>query len=270
MSELTNFCFKPVVYLETIYDRFKNNYPNNHTIYGWFDARNKKWGISGGTKYSSITGTGHSVQYINYLISKLLEEEQHFEIKRIERAWLNLIEAYTVNHNSNVTKYTDLPLKATLPIGKLDVFQIGRAYRSEVDMFTSMTDNVSKVTIESKQDLDEVLNSIDYIVNESIKDDFNTLINELYKNEPYRSDWLKENGYCEFIQLTFNIDSAFDLVYFGWAWEGITSRASDADVAKLLYSGIIINTSKLVNDPDNEPLFNQLLTVSKISTTSVK
>ncbi|WNV50011.1 hypothetical protein [Pseudomonas phage ANB1] len=270
MTESTTFSFTPNPHLKEIYDNFKNKYPKNSVIYGWINKENNKWGITGNTKYNSITGTGHNVQYINHLISRLLEEEQHFENTRIERAWLNLIESYEDSYKSDVSHYTNLPLKATLPIGKLNVFQIGRAHSDELGMITLKSANVSEIIIESKSALDEALDSIDCIIHENIKTDFKVLMHEFYKNEPYRPDWLKENGTCKFIQSTFNIGSSFDLIYYGWKWEGVTRiKTSDRDAADMLYSGIIINTSKLVNDPDNEPLFEQLVNVCEVSTAKV-
>ncbi|MFO5854774.1 hypothetical protein, partial [Klebsiella pneumoniae] len=70
--------------------------------------------------------------------------------------------------------------------------------------------------------------------------------------------------------ISINILKTFDLLSYGWKWEGVTSKTSDRDVTDMLYSGIIINTSKLVNDPDNEPLFEQLVNVCEVSTAKVK
>ncbi|MFO5802006.1 hypothetical protein ACLBSQ_33075, partial [Klebsiella pneumoniae] len=93
------------------------------------------------------------------LSPRLLEEEQHFEIAGIERAWLNLIESYEDSYISDVSHYTNLPLKATLPIGKLNVFQIGSAHSDELGMITLKSATVSEINIETKSALDAVPNS---------------------------------------------------------------------------------------------------------------
>ncbi|MFO5842585.1 hypothetical protein ACLBPJ_30005, partial [Klebsiella pneumoniae] len=77
--------------------------------------------------------------------------------------------------------------------------------------------------IESKSALAEAFNSIDCIIHENIKTDFKVLMHEFYKNEPYRPDWLKENGTCKFIQLIFNICTSFHLYFYSLQWDRLTS-----------------------------------------------